>query len=82
MSSHVESQKWCCIVLSAAAWISLIVASTSTRPSVKSAALKLASDLGKEAADCFVKLVSENNPTKARQLESVQLIPLRAKVVS
>lgn len=82
MSSNIESQKWCCIGLGAAAWISQIVANISTRPSVKSVASKLALDLGKEAADCFFKLVSENDPTKAQQLESARLIPLRTKAVS
>lgn len=75
MSSNIESQKWWCIGLESAAWISWTVASISSRPSVRSVASELALGLGKEAAKCFLKLVSENRPSKLRQLESAKEKP-------
>lgn len=73
-----ETEKWWCIGLGSAALISWIVSAESSRPSVKSVASEIALDLGKEAAKCFLKLISENVPSKAQQVEFAQLIPSRA----
>lgn len=81
MLTNIESQKWCCIGLGSAAWISWIVASVTSRPSRKSLASDIALAFTKQAVECCSKLMADAL-SETKQVESAQLIPLRTKVVS